>query len=303
MVGYGLYGQQISGLALEADGSVVAALARGMLRRTKYWDQWQTLYQGLTYPDVASVAVDPQTRTLYAGTAPAAVFDSTDGGQQWKAVGTTHQLSYTNGWTNPEPPHCPKLFRLIAHPGRENCLIGGIQAGGVIVSLDGGRSWRNQKAGLSRQLTDLRLHRERPDRLYACNFLGFYRSDDLGGTWEKFNHGLPYIEAQALCVHTVDPDRLLLAVKHPTEESSVIFRSSNGGQKWELACSELPAGEGLHITCLEAGGGVFFAGTEQGYLFGSRDGGSWELVRAELPPIRNILWVGEAPQKKPSAAV
>lgn len=300
MVGYGLYGRQVNSLAVDPEGAVVAALEKGMLSRTKYWDTWTPLYEGLTYPDVASVAVQQHTRTLYAGTAPAAVFDSTDGGRQWRPVGTTFGLSYRNEWTNPEPPHQPILFRLIAHPRDPECLIGGVQAGGVIVSHDGGRSWRNQKAGLSHQLSDLRLHPAEPERLYACNFLGFYRSDDLGRTWTQYNHGLPYIEAQALCVHSVDPDRLLLSVAHPLEDFSVLFRSQNGGKNWELACEDLPAEDPPRVTCLESGGGVFFAGTQEGFVFGSRDGRAWELVRAELPPVRTLAWVGELPQPRSS---
>jgi hypothetical protein len=297
MVGYGLYGRSVTSLAADRKGGVFLAVERGMVCYTADWECWKPLYQGLSYPDVYAVALDARTERLYAGTAPAAVFDSADRGQRWALSGHTSELAFRNGWTNPEPPHCPRLFRLICHPTLENTLVGGIQAGGVIVSFDGGKSWRNQKAGLSHQLTDLRLHPDRPDRLYATNFLGFYRSDDLGQTWQLSNRGLPYIEAQALCVHGVDPERLLLAVNHPTERTSLLFRSHDGGGRWELATSELPVSEGGLITCLESGGGAFFAGTDNGFIFGSRDGSQWELVRAELPPVRTLLWVGEVASK------
>jgi hypothetical protein len=297
MVGYGLYGRTVTSLAADQRGGVFLAVERGMLRYTEDWSHWRPLYKGLPYPDVYAVAVDPRTERLYAGTAPAAVFDSVDGGREWAPSGKTSELSIHNGWSNPEPPHWPRLFRLISHPKLPDTLIGGVQAGGVIVSRDGGKTWRNQKAGLSQQLSDLRLHPDCPNRLYATNFLGFHRSDDLGETWQLFNKGLPYIEAQTLCVHGIDPDRLLLAVNHPTEKLSLLFKSHNGGHSWELACSELPVSEGGTITCLESGGGAYFAGTENGFIFGSRDGSMWELVRAELPPIRALLWVGEVASK------
>jgi photosystem II stability/assembly factor-like uncharacterized protein len=297
MVGYGLYGRTVTSLVADQRGGVFLAIERGMLRYTEDWSDWKPLYQGLPYPDVYSIALDHRTERLYAGTAPAAVFNSVNRGKEWFPSGETSALSSRNGWTNPEPPHRPRLIRLIAHPTLENTLIGGVQAGGVIVSRDGGRTWSNHKAGLSRQLTDLRLHPERPDRLYATNFLGFYRSDDLGSSWQLSNHGLPYFEAQAVCVHGVDPDRLLLAVNHPLEPSSILFSSKDGGRNWQVACSELPVSEAGRVTCLESGGGAFFAGTENGIILGSRDGSQWELVRAELPPIRTLLWVGEVPGK------
>ena len=297
LVGQGLYGRTVTSLAADPRGGVFLAVERGQLRYTEDWTEWRPLYKGLTYPDVYAVAFDPRTEKVYAGTAPAAVFDSTNGGVEWAPSGETSRISFHNGWSNPQPPHWPRLFRLISHPKLENTLIGGVQAGGVIVSRDSGKTWRNQKAGLSHQLSDLCLHPERPDRLYATNFLGFHRSDDLGETWRLSNHGLPYIEAQAICVHGIDPDRLLLAVNNPLEKVSLLFKSHNGGNSWQLACSELPVSEGGLITCLESGGGAFFAGTDHGYIFGSRDGSRWELVRAELPPVRALLWVGEVPSK------
>ncbi len=237
MVGYGLYGRTVTSLVADQRGGVFLAIERGMLRYTEDWSDWKPLYQGLPYPDVYSIALDHRTERLYAGTAPAAVFNSVNRGKEWFPSGETSALSFRNGWTNPEPPHRPRLIRLIAHPTLENTLIGGVQAGG------------------------------------------------------------PYFEAQAVCVHGVDPDRLLLAVNHPLEPSSILFSSKDGGRNWQVACSELPVSEAGRVTCLESGGGAFFAGTENGIILGSRDGSQWELVRAELPPIRTLLWVGEVPGK------
>jgi len=293
MVGYGLYGQCITSLAVDSRAGIAAAVERGMLQYTRDWLHWKPLYQGLRYPDVYSVCQDPHSARLFVGTSPAAVFTSEDGGDSWKSVGQTSRISFLNGWSHPEPPHSPRIIKLIVHPLRQNCLIGGVQSGGVIVSDNGGKTWRNDKAGLSHQLTDLRFHNACPDRLYATNFLGFYRSDDLGRHWYQSNRGLPYQKAQALCVHSLEPDRLLLAVEHPDKKHSILFSSDNGGQQWRLACAELPSDEGLRVTCLESGGGVYFAGTREGFLFGSRDRCRWEIVRAGLPPIRTLAWVGE----------
>lgn len=293
MVGYGLYGQKVTSLVVDGEGGVAAAVEGGMVKYSRDWVHWRSFYKGLDYPNVYALARDPRTRSLYAGTAPAAIFTSQDGGNHWQSVGATSQMSFRNGWSHPDPPHSPRVIRLIVHPGQADTLVGGIQSGGVIVSQNGGRTWRNDKAGLSHQLTDLRLHAAAPERLYATNFLGFHRSDDLGRTWRRSNHGLCYEKAHAVCVHSVDPERLLLAVEHPTEGHSVLFRSDNGGNSWEVACAELPIDEGLLVTALESGGGVYFAGTREGFLFGSRDRVHWEIVRAELPPITTLAWVGE----------
>lgn len=293
MVGYGLYGQSITSLIVFTDGAIAAGVERGQIKYSRDWLNWKTLYQGLVHPDVYSLGRDPIKNRLFAGTSPATIFCSRDQGTTWSSVGQTSQVSFRNGWSHPDPPHSPRVIKLICHPHREDCLIAGIQSGGVIVSHDGGQTWRNDKAGLSHQLSDLRFHHSAPDRLYATNFLGFYRSDDLGRRWTLSNHGLPYERAVSVCVHNHDPDRLLLAVEHPEEEHSILFGSDDGGKRWEVACTELPSDEGLRVTCLESGGGVYFAGTAEGLLFGSRDRITWEIVRADLPPITTLSWVGE----------
>lgn len=291
MVGYGLYGQNVTGLTICREG-VAASVEGGSVKCSKDWVNWRTLYIGLQYPNVYALASD-QSGQLFAGTCPAAVFQNNSSEKPWEALGATTALSIENEWTHPDPPHSPRIIRLLVHPTRPRCLIGGIQSGGIIVSFDGGRSWTNQKAGLSKHLTDLRLSPEHPDRLYATNFLGFYRSDDLGKQWRLLNRGLPYEEADAVCLNNNSPDRLLLAVRNPEDDHSVLFKSDNGGENWEVACAELPTDEGLQVTCLESGGGVYFAGTREGFLFGSRDREHWEIVRAGLPPVNTLKWVGE----------
>ncbi len=298
MVGYGLYGRSVTHLAKGPESQILACLAEGMIVSTEDWVSWTNLYRGFSTCDVRSVLYRAESGLMFAGTCPAAVFLSEDLGETWQDLKSTVALSYKQGWTHPLPPHRPELFCLFGHSKDASTLIGGVQAGGVIVSRDNGRTWNNSKAGLSAQLNDLRYHPDCPSTIFACNFLGFYRSDDLGQTFRVLNHGLPYERINSICVHSINPERLLLAAVHPTEEHTVIFGSDDGGQSWELACSELPAEEKLTVTCLESGGGVFFAGTKEGFLFGSRDGVLWELIRAELPPIRNILWVGEVSTRR-----
>ncbi|MFA5504467.1 MAG: hypothetical protein WC314_11335 [Vulcanimicrobiota bacterium] len=292
MVGYGLYGQNVTGLAILGESGVAASVKGGNVKYSRDWVNWRTLYSGLDYPDVYSVAAHPDG-ALLAGTEPAAVFRSGGVEEPWRPLGETTSLAIENEWSHPDPPHSPRIIRLLVHARRSNSLIAGIQSGGVLISRDGGRSWHNQKAGLSKHLTDLRLSPDHPDRLYATNFLGFYRSDDLGRSWRRLNRGLPYEEAEALCVHNLGPDRLLLAVRNPEDDASVLFKSDDGGEHWQVACAELPSDEGLRVTCLESGGGVYFAGTREGFLFGSRDREHWEIVRAGLPPINTLTWVGE----------
>lgn len=293
MIGYGLYGQKITSLTMVGGQAIAAAVAGGMVKTSSDWTEWRTLYHGLLHADVYAVASDPKGERLYAGTAPAEVFASNDRGENWHPLGQTSRLSHKNGWTHSEPPHTPRIIRLFVHPQKEQCLIGGVQSGGVLITLNGGQTWLNRRPDLSLHLTDLRLHPDRPQRLYATDRLGFYRSDDLGESWSSLNDGLCYQQADTLCVHTVDPDRLLLAVRCPVGGHSVLFRSDNGGERWQITDEQLPSDEGLQVTTLESGGGVYFAGTREGIVFGSRDRDHWKVVRAGLPPITTLCWVGE----------
>lgn len=284
----GLYTHQVTCVAEHPDGSLFAGAADGQVYTTEDWENWRPLYEGLDYPSVYALALDPEDpKKLYAGTSPAAVFRSRDRGAHWERLSSHSEVPSAELWTHPQAPHSPRVIRIFRHGRRD--LFSAVSVGGVVASFDDGATWEDRSEGLTVHVTDLVAPLTAPSRLYASSILGFHRSDDLGKSWQAHNHGLPYIHARCLAVDPENPDRVLLSVDRPRGGGGVLFHSGDGGKIWEVATAELPDAEGQEVTGLAAGVGLMFAATGGGLLYGSKEGRDWFLLRSELPEIHTLI--------------
>ena len=104
---------------------------------------------------INALAIDPQTpSTLYAGTSGGGVFQSTDGGANWRAINT--------GLTGGE------VRALAIDPQTPSTLYAGTSGRGVFQSTDGGASWRAINTGLTTlDVRALAIDAHTPGTLYA----------------------------------------------------------------------------------------------------------------------------------------
>ena len=145
-----------------------------------------------------ALAIDPQTpSTLYAVTANAGVFKSTDGGGSWSRV----LLSTYSVWG-----------ALAIDPVTPTTLYAGGQ-NGVAKSTDGGGDWSYINTGLSCPgcVYTLAIDPVTPTTIYAgTQALGgadagrVFKSTNGGVSWSAFNTGLPNLSVWALAI---DPQR------------------------------------------------------------------------------------------------
>ncbi len=153
-------------------------------------------------------------------------------------------------------------------------MFAGVAEAGVFVSDDGGASWKG--------LAGLNDHRTRPDWMpglgglcahrilsagdtvwVAISAVGLFRSDDAGLTWSLKDEGVPSVAAPegprpevGYCVHNVDHDP-----RDPRrmwrQDHAGVFRSEDGGDRWERIESGLPAGFGFVMRRDHASGRLF----------------------------------------------
>src|SRR5207244_4215965 len=82
-------------------------------------------------------------------------------------------------------------------------MVVAMSTGGVYRTDDGGRTWKPRNVGIRAQFLPDKYpefgqcvhkvvcHPARPDRLFAQNHWGLYRSDDGGDTWNDVANGVP----------------------------------------------------------------------------------------------------------------
>jgi photosystem II stability/assembly factor-like uncharacterized protein len=96
---------------------------------------------------------------------------------------------------------------------------------GLFRSADRGTSWQDMEVGRFSPLTyarDVRVSPQNPRVLYAC------RSQDLGETWTRFDHGVKADSTMmAVALHPRDADQV-----YCVSRSGQVFGTADGGRSW-----------------------------------------------------------------------
>ncbi|WP_349678313.1 sialidase family protein [Maritimibacter sp. UBA3975] len=257
-----------------------------------------------------------QTRDrLYAGSKPAHLFTSTDGGETWERVAGLTEHPTRDSWT---PGGAGlTLHTLLPDPVRPGHLTIAISAAGVFATADGGESWER-----TNQLDNARGHDHGHgddheighcvhnmvrsagdnDLIYQQNHHGVFRSNDGGRHWHDISKGLPSTFGFPISVHPHDPMTIWtiplngdMQGRFPPDAAAAVWKSTDGGETWEAKREGLPQ-ENCFFTVLRQAmatdtseqAGVYF-GTNTGSIFASLDDGeAWREIARHLPTILSV---------------
>ncbi len=225
----------------------------GVFRSEDGGDTWRRLPKA-TQPErvkmsfdcrVMRLAADPaRPDELYAALEVAGVMRSLDGGETWEdcSAGLV------------ELSERPRLkSRIQSESDSEGMLDGhalcmsAARAGtvflavrmGLFRSADRGGTWQDMEVGRFSPLTyarDVRVSPRDPRVLYAClspaarsQDGSLYRSQDLGETWTRFDHGVKADRTMmAVALHPRDPDQV-----YCVSRSGQVFGTQDGGRTWD----------------------------------------------------------------------
>lgn len=249
---------------------------------------------------------DPNT--MYAGVEPSALFVSRDAGDTWEPVDGILKHEHRPRWQPGGGGLC--LHTIVPTLGKPKQMLVAMSTGGVYRSDDGGRSWKPRNVGIRAQFLPDKYpefgqcvhkvvsHPSRPDRLFAQNHWGLYRSDDGGDSWSDVANGVPSDFGFAMQMHPHDADTVFIVPLESdgfrcTPEAKLrVYRTTNAGKSWNPLTKGLPQQDAFETvlrdgftadSCSKAG--VYF-GTRSGKLFGSANGGdSWQEIADGLPAI------------------
>lgn len=253
---------------------------------------------------------------LNAGTKPAMLLASRDGGVSWdKVEGLTDHPSRPD-WHGGAAGLV--LHSIVPDPSDPQKMWVAISAAGVFATEDGGVTWdrRNRlsntdhvhhhhpaapKGGETGHCVHnlVRAPGEGGDTLYQQNHHGVFRSHDGGRSWDDMTEGLPSTFGFPIAVHPRDPARIWtlplngdVEGRYPPGASAAVWTSADGGGTWDKQQDGLPV-ENCFFTVLRQGMatdteqpvGVYF-GTNTGSVFVSPDeGATWNEVARHLPTV------------------
>lgn len=258
---------------------------------------WQIAPAGADEPDV-----------VYAGTQPSALFRSDDGGVHYELIRPL--------WDHPHRPEWGEGFggqaihTVLPHPDDPGRVLVAMSSGGVYRTEDAGASWHAANTGIRAPFLPDEwpefgqcVHKvvrdpADPDRLYAQNHHGVYRSDDDGRSWTSIAQGLPSDFGFAMVAHPRRSGTIwnfpleAYDSRFPPDRRCRVYRSGDAGSSWEALSRGLPEGDFYPAVLRDAmcaddadPAGVYF-GTRSGSVYGSRDEGeSWSLIAAHLPDV------------------
>ncbi|MGR3323539.1 MAG: WD40/YVTN/BNR-like repeat-containing protein [Pseudooceanicola sp.] len=256
---------------------------------------------------------------LLAGTKPATLLSSRDGGESWTRLDGLTDHPSAGEWNGGAAGLV--LHTILAHPGDSQKLWVGISAAGVFASEDGGATWdrRNRLSNAEGY-----AHHDHPaaprdgetghcvhnmmrapgaeDLLYQQNHHGVWRSSDGGRSWDDITAGLPSTFGFPIRVHPRDPETIWTLPlngdstgRFPPDAAAAVWKSTDGGRSWTAKRAGLPQ-EACFFTVLRqamAGdaadpAGLYF-GTNSGSVFASLDEGeTWQDIARHLPTILSV---------------
>jgi hypothetical protein len=176
---------------------------------------------------------------------------------------------------------CGNLGFVSANPC-SNMVIAGVAKAGLWATENGGQSWTKLGSGAgSAEITNrIAVIVYDPDHegtfwesgIY--NGGGVYKTTDNGQTFQQLGDAT---HNDSVSIDFTDPDRkTLLAGSH--EQTSKLFRSTDGGQTWNDIGAGLPASAGYCVATLVLSATNLLVGCTTGGVYHSSDGSSWTSI-------------------------
>jgi photosystem II stability/assembly factor-like uncharacterized protein len=241
----GLTARQVNSLSVQG-GIILAGTTEGMFRSHDLGQTWRMASEGLSVPKIRWVAHHPSASgTVLAGTEPAAIFLSRDGGQRWRECPEVAALRDEYAWYLPYSPEAGCVRGFAFHGKR---VYAAVEQGGLLRSDDAGETWRLAEGsdGIPRtppegfihpDVHSVVVHSSSPDLVFAPTGAGLYGSRDGGASWKH----LYRCYCRAVWSDPADAKHLIFGPAASVDQNGRIEVTNDGGETWQ------PAAKGLEV--------------------------------------------------------
>jgi photosystem II stability/assembly factor-like uncharacterized protein len=270
---------------------------QGPYRSTDGGNRWERL----DFPDPGAViwtlCIHPtRPHIVYAGAAPVALYRSEDAGDHWQRLPNARS-----------PAHCERegfdtrTIRITVDPNAPDDVYAALEVSGVIVSRDGGETWRDVSGSLfelakqphlksnvgGRHCGDcegmldshaLVISPAAPGTAFLALRMGLFRSDDRGETWFDTEIGRfsPLTYCRDVLVSPQDPKILYACLSQAAfSTAGSLYRSDDLAQTWRRVDRGVQADSTLMAVAVSpVDAARVYCATRGGQVLGSEDGGS-----------------------------
>jgi photosystem II stability/assembly factor-like uncharacterized protein len=292
--------QSIAFDPLNSGRAYCATFGNGLWRTDDNGLTWSNIGKGvISSPYIMSVAVSPlnsgnKFNKVYAGTEPSALYTSNDGGDTWEMMKSLNDLPSSKAWSFPPRPWTHHVRWIEPDANNSDYVFAAIEAGALIQSHDGGRTWidRNEEKGPYDTHT-LATHSKAPKRLYSSAGDGYFESYDYGETWTRPMEGLRHGYLFGIAVDSGNPDVVIVSASNGPSRSYVVenaetfvYRKDADSNGWKTVTDGLPRPRGTTITILAPSlkdAGQFCAVNNHGLFVSNDSGVSWRELDIPWP--------------------
>jgi hypothetical protein len=303
-VNEGLKGLHPTAIAIDPQNSnrvYCGTWNNGLWKTDNSGQTWEKTLLRISNANITTVSVSPIEKgeegfnKLFVGTEPSIIYSSSDGGQTWKIIDGFNKLDSSSTWSFPPRPWTNHVRWIEPDANEKDYLFVAIEAGALIKSFDGGKTWKDRVKNGPYDTHTLVSHKKAPQKLYSAAGDGYFESQDHGITWKNFDIGLEdntYL--MSIAVNSNDPQNKVVSAANKAwkahdrrnPESFLYRRSIDIDEKWEIITKGIFESKGTIISILESNPNVkdeFYCLNNRG-IYSSKDSGiSWEKLEISWP--------------------
>lgn len=255
-------------------------------------DSWERVSCPMDGMQIWSLARDPaNANVLLAGTCPADLWRTGDGGTTWEKLDASIPRHCVGG-----APLTPRVT-CITFDARDGAIFAGVEIAGARRSRDGGRTWDVLTEGLSSQdIHGLAAIWNGRRTLLATTNNDVNRSDDDGDTWSPLRVGqvFPWHYTRACAPAAADPHTVWVGAGNgPPGNQGGLFRTHDAGSTWErLGLPQVANSTIWNLAFHPSDPRRVYATSVSGQLYRTLDGGdSWSKLPIEFGEVRAVAWL------------
>ena len=301
--GMGLYsGSQVWALAAPPGRSDVlfAGTNSGLHRLDVAAGRWSHVPSAMDSLLVTALSFSPHNeKVMLAGTQPAGLYRSEDGGATWRRLDTAMKPYATIGFqggvtAGAQVKHWCRVTQIVFDPNDRSAAWAGVEIDGAWRSTDGGERWERVKEGFITEDIHGFGAVSRTGRFFATTEAGLHETTDGGAHWQfrRLPSDWQYVRS---IVERPDATGVVFLTNGDGAPGANgrLWRSRDFGAHWEDARLPGAVESSLYFLAVNpADPMLVFAAATLGQLYRSTDGGeSWTALKRRLSEIRCLAWL------------